>query len=257
MTVQHIVMEKIGAYELRRRPDVSAQAVLEALGTPGQILKQSQKAITRKVGAWVIKESSGSARQRAKQVLRPGAFVRAWEAALFFEAHGVGVPRAVALARRRTLGATVSSAMIIEYLDGCCSVEQHAVALVKSGAGPETVQSFLDALARAVTRLCDTGAYHADLSGKNILTRTGAEFHFIDLDGVELGKSYTNALRLKNLVQLYDSFCDLWDDTILAPFIARMLPSAETANKWIEMVQRGQKTRRARTEALWRKQGRV
>ncbi|MBI5092002.1 MAG: hypothetical protein HZB26_06100 [Candidatus Hydrogenedentes bacterium] len=250
-----IVEERVGPYEVRRRNEVATQAVLEALDTPGQVLKKSSKAVTRRVGDWVVKESRSTVRQRAKQALRPGAYLRAWKAALLFETAGVGSAKPIALVRRRKLGAIVGSALIFEHLDGSCSVEQWAARMHETGASEKAIRGFLSKIAQAVARLCDTGAYHADLSGKNILTRNGDSFYFIDLDGVELNREYTDALQLKNHIQLYDSFCDLWSDDVLAPFVTQMLPRGTDADVWMEAVRRGQAKRRARTKAIWRKQG--
>ena len=40
----------------------------------------------------------------------------------------------------------------------------------EQGASDDEIHAFLRALADAVNGLCDSGAYHADLAGKNILT---------------------------------------------------------------------------------------
>ena len=89
-------------------------------------------------------------------------------------------------------------------------------------------------------------AFHADLSGKNIFTKDGSKFYFIDLDGVVLSAHYTEELLLKNHIQLYDSFCDFCDHNTLARFHARMLPETEHLETWMRRVVEGQRARRRR-----------
>ena len=61
---------------------------------------------------------------------------------------------------------------------------------------------------------------------------------------------------MKNHVQLYDSFCDLWGDHLLELFIGHMLPSGTDLGPWMVKVRQSQAERRARIEAIWRGQGR-
>ncbi len=108
------------------------------------------------------------------------------------------------------------------------------------------MEVFLNELARSVNRLEQSGAYHADLSGKNIFTKDGKVFYFIDLDDVLLGAPSSAESRLKNHIQLYDSFCDFVPESILRAFIAGMAAPATDFDAWFRRVQEGQKIRRAR-----------
>jgi tRNA A-37 threonylcarbamoyl transferase component Bud32 len=250
------VVERVGGRLVERRSDVSLDAVLDALKTPGAILKQNHKATTRRVGDWVVKESRRTASERLKHALRPARYRCGWNAARALTERGIGVPEPVAYVESRLAGRMIGNAMITEFLSGCVSVEEFAQRLVSVGATHARVTAYLGALAKAVADLNAAGAYHSDLSGKNIFTRTGAEFRFIDLDAIVLDRPIAEAASLLNHVQLYDSFCDLWDDSFLEPFLLPLIPSDRNVEGWMEEVRAGQASRRARVEAVWRRQGR-
>ena len=95
------------------------------------------------------------------------------------------------------------------------------------------------------TELLAGGPYENFMA--HILTRDGQTFFFVDLDSVALGRCFTDRPpRLRNHVQLYDSFRDRLDDRFLEPFLARMLPSTLTLADWMKRVRRLQSKRRAR-----------
>lgn len=251
-----IVTERHGEYLIRRFADVPLEQVLDALRLVGLPLKTSRKSVTRRVGGWVVKESRRVLPVVLKHVFHPNRYRAGWRAALHLRAHGILVPRPRAFAECRRAGLVIGNAFIFDYLDGWVNVEDHARALIARQVSRETVDNFLQRLAQAVNGLNGTGAFHTDLSGKNIFTHDGTQFCFIDLDGVILDRTYTGPDRLLNHVQLYDSFCDGWEDEVLRPFLAHMLPPDRDCDAWLSEVRSAQAVRRARTEALWRRQGR-
>lgn len=241
---------------IQRRSDVPLDAVLDHLHKPGEILKASRKAETLHVGEWIVKRSRGEGGLGVlKHTLQRGRYRQGWIAALHLEARGVPVARPLAFVERVRLGVILGNVLCTEYLDGCVDVEAFADGMIREGVEDVVVQGYLERIAESVNLLCNSGAYHNDLAGKNILTPDGERFYFIDLDGIVLNRPYTEDLRLKNHVQLYDSFIDKWDETLLVPFIRHMLPEPANIDAWMQHVRTGQTTRRARTEAIWRKQG--
>ncbi len=248
--------ERVGGLRVTRRRDVPLEKVLEVLDKPGDVLKASHKSETLRVGDWVVKRSRNAGGVAVlKHTLQQARYRRGWEAALHLEQCGVPVSRAHALVERRWMGFILGNVLCSDYLGGCVNVEAFADGLIRDGAGDRDVAGYLERIAEAVNQLCSSGAYHNDLAGKNILTRDGERFYFIDLDGIVLNRPYTEALQLKNHVQLYDSFIDRWEDARLVPFIRRMLPDPSDLDAWMARVRAGQAIRRARTEAIWRKQG--
>lgn len=234
----------------------SLDAVLEILNTPGETLKRSKKTLVQRVGGWVVKQSDGPLPARlARLTFRRKRYRRGWLAARHLSREGVHTPRFIAYVEVGFAGLVFRNATIMEYLDGFHNVEHFVRAMISGGATPDKISAFLSALADAVNRLIGSGAFHADLSGKNIFTNDGFSFHFIDLDAVELGAAYTDDRRMTNLVQLYDSFCDDLNDVFLAPFIIQLLPPGHDPRIWLPRVRDGQRKRRARLERRREKQG--
>ena len=252
-----IRVERHGTMRLYLEEGVEAHKVLEAIQSPGEILKSSPKATTRRVGEWVVKMTQGNSLwTRIKMTFAPGHYRRAWRSSRHLFRHGLLAPEPFAYVEWSRAGLRHRCALLTRYLDGYVNVEEYARRLMARSAGEEGSRAFLGALAYAVNALAACGAYHGDLSGKNIFTRDGASFVFIDLDGVYVGQAYTDTLRMRNHVQLYDSFCDLWGPDILDPFIGAMLPEGSARPAWIEQVHAGQAARRARIERVWAKEGR-
>jgi hypothetical protein len=236
---------QIGRLRLYHRADLDAQALLEAIEGGGDALKVSAKSETRRVGEWAVKRSRPEhGLGPLKRTLARSRYRRAWIAANYLHARGVRVPEPLAYGEWTSFGIVLGNVMVTRFLAGHVNVETYAAQMVREAATEEGLDAFFAGLASAVNRLADAGAYHADLSGKNIFTKDGREFYFIDLDGVVLGKRYGDALRLKNHIQLYDSFCDFCRHDLLARFIAGMLPDSNRFNTWMQAVEHGQKIRR-------------
>lgn len=252
--LHEVRVARIGPLVVHVTNDVEPQSVVEALDEPGETLKESSKWITKRVGEWVIKATrSQGGLTPLKLSLQRAHYRQAWRASLFLQSKDVGIALPRAFVERRRLGAIFANALVIDYLNDQVNVEEFALSIVN--ASHERIHTFLNSLARAVNKLCDTGAYHTDLSGKNIFTPDGESFYFIDLEGVVLGHQYTTENRLRTHIQLYDSFCDIWGPPILDPFIAAMLPSHIDLEPWLDKVKKGQRKRRSLQMETWRKQG--
>jgi len=252
-----IVTKRYGTLVVYAGPEVSPDVVKTALDKPGSLLKESPKAITRRVDDWVIKQNAPGLKETVKYLLRPGKYRQGWIVARYLEEHGIGVPHPAAYVERMAWGVPVGYAFVSAYLEGYVNVEDFARSLVSQSATGYEIEVFLRNLAGAVATLDGARAYHSDLSGKNIFTSDAKSFVFIDLDAVTLDTDLSDEQRLLNHVQLYDSFCDLWDDGILQTFVEALWQGATAPPGWFDRVKAGQSARRARTEALWRKQGRL
>jgi len=238
--------------------DCTPEECQDLLDQPGENLKSLDKSSVKKVGEWVIKSSGTPQPLRTiKHTFQRARYRRAWIAAHHLLKHGVSVPRPLAFIETDVVGIICGHQMISAHLSAHRNVEDYMRSMVEQGGGGDTITLFLERLADAINRITDSGAYHADLSGKNIFTANGNNFVFIDLDAVELGVEYTDELRMKNHVQLYDSFCDMLRDTLLTPFIARLLTEKQDLRVWMPKVRKGQAERREKQIALWAKQGKV
>lgn len=238
-------------------PDADLAEVLDALDAPGEILKEDRKGNVRRVGRWVIKESGGGTLATLKRTLKRARYRQAWRAAHHLIAQGVSVPAPVGFVEWRHAGVISRQAMISEYLEGERNAERFAVGLCRRGAGPDTLSVYLQSLAEAIRGLEAANVYHSDLSGKNIFTGDGALFTFIDLDAVTLGLPYTEERRLKNHVQLYDSFCDFIHERLLVPFMLQLIPKEIDQRLWLPRVRYAQEKRRHRLELKYARRGEV
>jgi serine/threonine protein kinase len=251
------ITEQCGHALVRHRETMDCQRILDIISDQGATLKASPKYITRRVDGFVVKASRGNGlRSLVNGTVRRNRYRRGWMAGLYLEEQGVSVPRVHALVEIRHSGFITASYLVMDHLDGASNVERFAADMVQEGATTEQIRSFLRDLAYAIDKLCKTGVFHRDLSGKNILTREGKEFFFIDLESVFPVTRYTRSMRYKNHVQLYDSFCDFVGHDLLQVFLSQLLPENEDYAMWSKMVRQGQVARRARQIAIWRRQGR-
>ena len=237
------------------RNDVTDEQLETLLRYPGEVLKSSPKAEVRRVGHWVVKETRAGAVKAVRHTLMRDRYRRPWLAAHRLRAHRVRVPEPLAFVEKERLGIASGTVFIFQYLAGQMNVEEFLLSLLKQGAGADAIGGFLDRLADGINGIEAAGAYHADLSGKNIFTREGDRFYFIDLDDVSLDVSIDEEARLKNHVQLYDSFCDALNDSLMVPFIEKMLPDGLDLRVWMPRVRKAQQERRVAIEAKWEKQG--
>lgn len=242
------VQERRGSNTVHHHRNVSAADVLHILEEPGEVLKRSRKSLIRRAGPCVVKSSLPGLMGFLRLTFSRQRYRRGWVAAQHLEQHGVGIPKTIAYVERGFLGLLFANHLVSEYLEGHRDSEQYLARLINMGAGKASVAAYLNNLAAAINALIESGACHHDLSGKNIYTRDGENFLFIDLDDVSVGEPYTEELRLKNLVQLYDSFCDLLSDAVLVPFMLRLLPPDADARVWMPKVRKGQQLRRRQHE---------
>lgn len=238
------------------RDDVTEEQLKTLLTHPGAVLKTSPKAEVRRVGHWVVKESRGGAAFKTMHhALLRGRYRRPWIAAHRLRANGVHVPEPLAFVEKKRLGLVSGTLYVFQYLAGQVNVEEFLLSLLTQGAGADAIGGFLDRLADDINSIEAAGAHHADLSGKNIFTREGDRFFFIDLDAVSLDTPINEEARFKNHVQLYDSFCDALNDSLMVPFIEKMLPSGIDLRVWMPRLRKAQEERRVAVEAKWEKQG--
>jgi len=254
---KEITHARRGAASVYLTPGVSLDEVLDALAETGEVLKDSHRGRVRRVGNCVIKESTRGSADAIKHTMHRARYRQAWLAAHHLQENGVGIAAPIAFVEFRRAGIISGHAMLSAYLPEHRDVEQFTVALIKRGAGRDTLAHFLDALANAINALTDSGAIHEDLSGKNILTADGEAFRFIDLDAVTIGAPYTDELRLKNHVQLYDSFCDVLSDRLLVPFLEKLLSTTIDSRTWMPQVREAQEQRRRITEERWEREGKT
>lgn len=238
-------------------PGVPLNRVLAALADPGEVLKASSKSAVRRSGEIVIKESRlAGGTGPFKHTFKRARYRQGWIAAHHLRNCGISVPEPLAYIERGGLGIITGNAMLSTYLTGQQNVETFLQILIQRKAGADTIHAFLGALAQAINAFSACNARHGDLSGKNIFTADGRHFSFIDLDDVTIEDEYDEGLRMKNHVQLYDSFCDFLSDSVLVPFITKLLTPAQDLRVWMPRVREAQAQRRELVEERWAREGR-
>jgi len=86
-----------------------------------------------------------------------------------------------------------------------------------------TLEDFFNTMKEFLLLLWEKGIYHKDLSGKNLLTVNGKSIYLVDLDSTHLINHFTIKYKIRNLIQIYDSFCDFVDEYILKDLIFTVL----------------------------------
>ena len=256
---ERMVVERAGLMRIARRSDVPLETILDAVSASGDVLKRSGKSLTKRAGDFIVKSSEGAlALQLVKHTMQRSRYRRGWCAAQYLAQHNIPAPRPVAHVEWGGAGIIWRHATVIQYIRGCEDVEHYYDARISEGASRTWCEQYLVRLAEAVNALTATGAIHTDLAGKNILTRDGETFCAIDLDGIVLGEPFDEERRLQCHVQLYDSFVDRCDDTLLAAFLKAMLPPEYPQfETWFARVKAMQAVRRARTVAAWEREGKL
>lgn len=238
------------------REDVSVEQLQMLLTHDADVLKETAKVQVRAVGHWVIKERKTDLARALVAPSRNRSRHRCgWLAGNYLRARGVRVPEPLAYLERGTAGVVIQSWHIFQNLQRFRDVETYLSEVIYNGANGPVLAAFLHNLAAELNRLEAAGAYHSDLSGKNIYTRDGLRFYLIDLDAVEYGVPYNDEKRLRNHVQLYDSFCDALPDSFLVPFIGELLTQSHDLRVWMPKVRKVQEQRRAKVEEDWAKHG--
>ncbi|MBI2421711.1 MAG: hypothetical protein HYV27_02695 [Candidatus Hydrogenedentes bacterium] len=249
---------RLGLGRVTAPESIGEELVRAVLSDLGEVLKDSPKTRVRRVGKLVVKESRGLLPSRlAKHTFRKSRYRQAWRAAHHLLEHDVPTPKPIAFVEWGAMGIIAGNAMITEYLPGARNVEDFLRAMVQAGGAVDTLQQFLADLARDINLLSLSGAYHPDLSGKNIFTQNGRKFYFIDLDAVEIGEGYSDEARMRNHVQLYDSFCDELSDHLMVPFIESLLSPLHDPRVWMPEVRQKQRERRRLVEMRWEKEGKL
>ena len=215
---------------------VEAEAVLDALETPGEMLKDGDKRIVRKVGDWVIKESrfnKGAA--PVKMTANRSRYRNGWLSSLEMMRLELPIPKTIAYVERRVAGVILSNAFIYAYIPDAVPLSDFAESLRESER-EACHQAFYTALAKALQQLADARVMHRDLKPLNILTADGKHFYFIDLDEAFCDIEFQAAHRHRNLVQLLDGMRELWTREQYAVLIEAAMPAGESLESWKKQV---------------------
>lgn len=143
---------------------------------------------------------------------------RAWIAANALIIRGIPTPQPIALIEKKFFGFARDNYLLTEYINGALRVNDYVLKhfnnelnppeppLLKGARGIKKKRLFIEELARLFRYFHNTGLYHCDLCGVNILVKEGQEGNWemfiIDLDSVSLWKRLTLRRRLENFSQI-------------------------------------------------------
>lgn len=243
-----IRVERRGFATLYLSEGVHADDVLKALDTSGDILKDGDKRIVRKVGDWVIKTTRmNGGIGPLKMTVDRNRYRNGWIASREMERLGLKVPRTIAYVEYRLFGIIWGNAFIYEYLNGCLPGLVYSIDLKEKGDRPAT-NAYFTHLADAVLSLANANVFHRDLKLNNVLTADGKTFYFIDLDEAQIGQPFKPEHRLRNHIQMANGLSRIWNKQEVTTFLHRTIPENEDNESWIARVWDGVEARRGTGE---------
>ncbi|MGR3309412.1 MAG: lipopolysaccharide kinase InaA family protein [Candidatus Brocadiales bacterium] len=188
---------------------------------------------------------------------------RAWVAGNGLLAKGIATPQPIALIEKKSFGLTGEDFLLTRYINGTLSVNDYvskyfsrdamlcvSTPLVKGARGIKDKRVFIEELARFVRSFHDTGFYHCDLSGVNILVKEGRQgkrkMFIIDLNSVSLWKKLTLKRRLKNLSQINGRLNGITNTDRMRFFKTYFRGIPFKAHEYIRGIAKHRETRRLR-----------
>lgn len=134
-----------------------------------------------------------------KNLFRKSRALKAMEAALRVEEIGLDTPEVIFACEKRVLGILMKSFIATRAVNAGNLVE-----LVSKGSCPENMMSDV---ARYIRRMHETGVFHVDFKGENLLYDVKGKIYLIDLDRLKVKRFLSLDNIIKNLSYLNASFC--------------------------------------------------
>jgi GT2 family glycosyltransferase/tRNA A-37 threonylcarbamoyl transferase component Bud32 len=134
-----------------------------------------------------------------KNLFRKSRALRAMEAALRIEEIGLDTPEVVFACEKRVLGILIKSFIATRAVN--------AGNLVEMAAGNSCPDGIIYDVAGYVRRMHETGVFHVDFKGENLLYDEKGKIYLIDLDRLKVKRFLSMDNIIKNLSYLNASFC--------------------------------------------------
>ncbi len=196
---------------------------LLGVNTNGEIIKETSKTTSYRVGHYFVKKTNYNF---FEGILRHNLLSKRcrniWNISNFLLHHNIPTPKPIAYLEKLKYGLPYQHFFISEYLERSQNVEIFIKNKLHIQNGI-SLKDFFNALENILLTLWENGIYHKDLSGKNLLTVNGEIIYLVDLDDTHLINYLDIKYKIKNLVQIYDSFCDFVEEEILKDFIFSIL----------------------------------
>ena len=190
----------------------------------GEAIKISKKAISRKFENIFLKITNFPFLEGAfRHIFLRERYRNAWNISIIASNLDIAIPTPIFYLEILFYKIPWQSFFAIEYIHNSVNIEKFAQQLVEKKL-TEPLKKLFSELSATISNLWANNLYHRDLSGKNILTVDGSKIYLVDLDSVKILKNFSLQHKLKNLVQIYDSFCDYVEDELLKNCIFSLLP---------------------------------
>lgn len=223
------------------------EKILFQVSIPDKLLKETPATSSFQLNSYFVKKTRYSLLEGTFRHLFLSKRCRnAWNISNYLFNNGICTPHPIAYIELMKFSFPYQHLFISEYLFGSYNIEVFIRdnIYIKKGI---TLSDFFNTIQRLITLLWEKGIYHRDLSGKNLLTINGEKIYLIDLDSTHLINRIDMKYKIKNLTQIYDSFCDFVDEDILRNLIYSTLYDFRKyeLEKIYSQIQQLQRQRRA------------
>ncbi|MCX8065675.1 MAG: lipopolysaccharide kinase InaA family protein [Candidatus Hydrogenedentes bacterium] len=196
-----------------------------------EAIKISKKAVSLKINSVFMKITNYPLFEGIfRHLLLRQRCRNSWSISLTAIEMGIPVPTPMFYLERLYYGLPWQNIFASEYIPDSVDVEIFAKKFVKSNQ-LDRLENMLHEIVRITSLLWSHKLLHRDLSGKNILTIDGVNLFLVDLDSVKRCKKISLKDKIKNLTQLYDSFCDFVEEELLRSCIFSLLPEFNNDDK--------------------------
>lgn len=196
---------------------------LSEISNRGRILKKTSKTSSFQWHSYFIKKTDYPILEGIfRHLFLPNRCRNAWNISNYLTHYHVPTPKPIAYLEILKFSLPYQHFFLSEYLSDSYNVEIFVKNEIYSKKGI-TLENFFNTIKKFLILLWGKGIYHKDLSGKNLLTVNGETIYLIDLDSTYLINHFTIKYKIRNLVQIYDSFCDFVDEEILKDLIFTVL----------------------------------
>lgn len=241
-----MIYKKENLYQIWSNIDFNVDTFFSEILEQGKIIKQTSKTSSFQWNTYFVKKTNYPLVEGIfRHLFLPHRCRNAWEIGNFLVNHQILTPRPIAYIELLKFSFPYQHFFISEYLFDSYNVEEFIKKNIHIEKGID-LNDFFHSLKNLLIHLWEHGIYHRDLSGKNLLTKDGRDIYLIDLDSMHLINPIHMKYKIRNLIQIYDSFCDFVDEVILKDFIFSVSDylSIKDLEKIFVMVQIGQKQRR-------------
>jgi len=208
--------------------------LLSKIPINGKIIKETSKSVSLQLDNYFIKKTKYNPFEGGfRHLFLSNRCRNIWYISNYLTNYEILTPKPIAYIEALTYSMPYQHYFISEFLYNSYNIEVFIKNEIYKEKGV-SFYNFFNTLSKMILSLWEKGIYHKDLSGKNLLTINGQEIYLVDLDSTIIKKHLDIKYKIRNLIQIYDSFCDFLEEDILKNFIFSVLP--ELTNNELDSV---------------------